>query len=244
MRYRAGSMRPFVVASLLAALGCGGTELITTDTSDGGRALEADSSYDATTDAGSVSTPCIPGQSVACVGPGGCSSNQVCKDDGSAFGPCDCAQPVESGTLDGPNTLAEASTSPESGTMPFCSPGRSIACAGPGGCISNQVCNAQGTGYGACTCSDDGSAPVCIPGQSIACTGPGGCFSNQVCDGDGKAYGPCVCSDAGSVECETPNDCGNLLGPPPPECVMCPNTQTGCAHWDCVLGICQTVYCD
>jgi hypothetical protein len=115
-----------------------------------------------------------------------------------------------------------------------------------GGCISNQVCNAAGTGYGACICSDnEGGIPVCIPGQSIACTGAGGCFANQVCNGDGTAYGPCVCSDAGFVECETPNDCTNLLGPPTPICVMCPNvSQPVCAHWDCVFGICQAVFCN
>lgn len=34
---------------------------------------------------------CVPGTSIACVGPGGCSSDQLCKDDGSGYGPCTCA---------------------------------------------------------------------------------------------------------------------------------------------------------
>ena len=41
-------------------------------------------------DSGATKTACVPGQSVACVGPGGCATNQVCNPEGSAFGPCDC----------------------------------------------------------------------------------------------------------------------------------------------------------
>jgi hypothetical protein len=33
---------------------------------------------------------CIPGQSIACGGPFGCASFQVCHDTGDAYGPCDC----------------------------------------------------------------------------------------------------------------------------------------------------------
>jgi hypothetical protein len=33
---------------------------------------------------------CVPGQSVACGGPYGCPSYQLCNDAGSAYGPCDC----------------------------------------------------------------------------------------------------------------------------------------------------------
>lgn len=33
-----------------------------------------------------------------------------------------------------------------------CTPGRSEACVGPGGCAGGQQCNAEGTGYGACDC--------------------------------------------------------------------------------------------
>jgi len=33
---------------------------------------------------------CVPGISVACVGPGACKGGQICKPDGSGFGPCDC----------------------------------------------------------------------------------------------------------------------------------------------------------
>lgn len=33
---------------------------------------------------------CAPGESVACVGPGGCSGAQVCRGDGAGFRACDC----------------------------------------------------------------------------------------------------------------------------------------------------------
>lgn len=33
---------------------------------------------------------CTPGQSIACVGPGGCKGGQVCNPDGHSFGACDC----------------------------------------------------------------------------------------------------------------------------------------------------------
>jgi hypothetical protein len=38
----------------------------------------------------SYTTACSPGRSVACVGPGACTGYQVCKGDGSGFGPCSC----------------------------------------------------------------------------------------------------------------------------------------------------------
>jgi hypothetical protein len=55
---------------------------------------------------GSAAPACVPGQSIACVGPNGCSSNQLCNDQGSSYGPCLCvsesgdAQVVESGGQD------------------------------------------------------------------------------------------------------------------------------------------------
>lgn len=36
------------------------------------------------------SPACTPGESVACVGAGGCSGGQACPPDGTGFGPCDC----------------------------------------------------------------------------------------------------------------------------------------------------------
>ncbi len=36
------------------------------------------------------SPACVPGSTQACVGPGGCSGGQVCRPEGTGFGPCDC----------------------------------------------------------------------------------------------------------------------------------------------------------
>ena len=33
---------------------------------------------------------CVPGQSIACTGPGGCFSSQVCNGDGTGYEPCVC----------------------------------------------------------------------------------------------------------------------------------------------------------
>jgi hypothetical protein len=39
---------------------------------------------------------CVPGQSLACVGPNACSGYQICEDDGSALGACLCSTAEES----------------------------------------------------------------------------------------------------------------------------------------------------
>ncbi|HSQ66925.1 MAG TPA: hypothetical protein VLM85_27085 [Polyangiaceae bacterium] len=40
-----------------------------------------------------------------------------------------------------------------------CTPGASVACAGPGGCSGAQVCSADGTSYGVCDCGDAANVP-------------------------------------------------------------------------------------
>lgn len=67
--------RVWVLALVLALAACGGSD-------DSGTELFGG-------DAGS-SGACTPGQSVACVGPGGCQGGQVCRDDGSGFEACEC----------------------------------------------------------------------------------------------------------------------------------------------------------
>jgi hypothetical protein len=67
-------------------------------------ALEACSSSSQTpSDGGSrdVTLVCVRGQSVACVGPGGCSGGQVCSADGASFGTCDCSHPSPEAGSDG-----------------------------------------------------------------------------------------------------------------------------------------------
>lgn len=50
-----------------------------------------------------------------------------------------------------------------------CVPGRSVECVGPGGCVSNQVCNADGRAFGPCACATlaDGGGTVGVsPGDA------------------------------------------------------------------------------
>jgi hypothetical protein len=85
----------------------------------------------------------------------------------------------------------------DAGQPEECVPGQSIGCVGPGGCMSNQICNASGNAYGPCQCGLDGGTPGCVPGQSVSCAGAGGCASSQVCLSDGSGYGPCDCPEGG-----------------------------------------------
>jgi hypothetical protein len=53
-----------------------------------------------TPDAGgdvSMAMTCTPGQSIACVGSGGCSGGQACTSDGSGYGACECAAGSDGG---------------------------------------------------------------------------------------------------------------------------------------------------
>ncbi|MGO8999285.1 MAG: hypothetical protein ACLQVI_38660 [Polyangiaceae bacterium] len=194
----------------LIAAGCGGSSINVAGNGDAG----------ATPDA-TVTPACIPGQSVACVGPGGCSTNQVCNGDGNGYGSCSCGTSSDSGAL-------------------ACTPGESIACVGLGGCSTNQVCNADGSGYGPCDCPPptDASTTLCVPGQSIACAGAGGCISSQVCNDSGTAYGACACAgDGGATLLCIPGQsiaCGGAYG-----CAsfqVCDESGNGYGPCDCPEG--------
>jgi hypothetical protein len=43
---------------------------------------------------------CAAGQSIACTGPGGCASGQVCKADGTGYEPCVCGGNQDAGSSD------------------------------------------------------------------------------------------------------------------------------------------------
>jgi hypothetical protein len=65
---------------------------------DGARARRGDAGGGAGT-----AGVCEPGRSVECTGPAGCRGGQVCRDDGSGWGACDCSGegvPREGGTAD------------------------------------------------------------------------------------------------------------------------------------------------
>ncbi len=52
---------------------------------------------------------CIPGRSVACVGPGGCAGGQVCRADGTGYEACVCGGGSDGGAPDG-GTASDAGT--------------------------------------------------------------------------------------------------------------------------------------
>lgn len=96
-------------------------------------------------------TACTPGISVACVGPGGCSGAQVCKDDGTGYGRCDCGGGVDSGGSDTstlPDTDVDSSVVPDS--APTDSGSDAVTEAGAGavtysGSFTSEVSYSAGT---------------------------------------------------------------------------------------------------
>src|SRR5579872_1741276 len=71
---------------------------------------------------------CTPGASVGCVGPGGCTGYQVCKDDGSGLETCRCGTAGASGggsssSSSSSSGLADASSSSGASSGPSSSSG-------------------------------------------------------------------------------------------------------------------------
>lgn len=58
---------------------------------------------------------CVPGQSIQCAGPSGCSGSQVCKVDGSGFDSCDCGH---AGNTAGTGGAGNATTKINTGGAP------------------------------------------------------------------------------------------------------------------------------
>src|SRR5665213_2412065 len=101
MVWRRRALAVFVFSSWAMAVACGRTTLEDNATDDSGTTndaadaiaiatdattiTDATAIFDATvsSDAVARSPVCIPGQSVACVGPGGCSTNQICNGPGT-----------------------------------------------------------------------------------------------------------------------------------------------------------------
>ncbi|MDI1427988.1 hypothetical protein [Polyangium sorediatum] len=193
---------------------------------------------------------CTPGEIDACYsGPPGTQIVGLCKaglktclGDGSGYGPCigevvpvpESCQTMGDDDCDG--------LSNEEGCA--CAPGATAPCyTGPEGTLDKgvckagtQICNAEGTAYGACvgqvlpateTClspededcdgliNESGVGCVCNPGSTTVCyTGPGGTLGvgickggTQTCNADGTAYGACVGQVLPAIEtCATPED--------------------------------------
>ena len=57
-----------------------------------------------------------------------------------------------------------ALTSPPDASTMLCTPNRSVACVGAGGCAGGQACNAEGSGYLPCDCGSEAEAAA--PGDA------------------------------------------------------------------------------
>jgi hypothetical protein len=105
----------------------------------------------------------------------------------------------------------------------LCTPGQIIFCTGPGACPGTQVCAADGTGYGLCSCGSGGS------GAAGGAAGAGG----------GGASAPGSCSDGILNGGETDVDCGgDATG-----CPRCAIDQACADGTDCESSLCVNQVC-
>jgi hypothetical protein len=143
---------------------------------------------------GSASTTgarCVPGASVICGGPGGCTGFQVCKSDGSGFAECDCGSGAAGGdATSGSSGASGVSASGGSGSP---SPDASGDANGSPGSNAGGDDGAQG---------DLCAAPLTIaPGQTIHATTCGGVAGiNEPCTGGPVVAIALDAPDGASVE--------------------------------------------
>jgi hypothetical protein len=98
-------MKGFVGWILFALLGCGGSSDVATTAFDG------DASGSGGSTGSDAALLCVPGQSIACVGPGACQGGQACNADGRSYAPCACGAGGDAGvTLPDGNPCAPLTT--------------------------------------------------------------------------------------------------------------------------------------
>jgi hypothetical protein len=123
-----------------------------------------------------------------------------------------------------------------------CTPGQSVACAGPAGCSGFQACNASGTGFNTCDCgggSGGGSTTSSGTATTTSTTGSGGATGSGG-GGTGGNVGSGGNSGSGggnSADCPTaePNNGGNC-NTPVTGCTYAGDVHCECwnGDWDCV----------
>jgi hypothetical protein len=160
---------------------------------------------------GGTTAVCTPGASVACTGPGGCAGGQVCNNDGSALGTCDCGAPsgsasgasganADSGSGIGSGTSGSASGAGSvSGTA---TSGSSASGGGSGGETSGGSASgsSSGSASGAAQTGTSSGGMSGSSGASVTCSGPtsqacGNCNSGMqqrsCANGQWSAWGTC-----------------------------------------------------
>src|SRR5262249_55630252 len=133
---------------------------------------------------------CTPGQSIACVGPGGCAGGQSCKADGSGYEPCDCGgsstPDAATDSADGGSNDGASGDSPDGAAT--CDP---LSPPGQQGCSAGQKCTwillaDTPAKMGRIGCVPDGTIAIgqaCTVGAAGATTGYEACVSGTVCVG-------------------------------------------------------------
>jgi hypothetical protein len=149
--------------------------------------------------AGDDSTPaqsvCVPGATVACLGPGRCQGAQVCNADGTGYGECDCGadsstvgsggQPAVGGTGAGgtggePATGGGAATSGGSGNAGTDSGASGGTTGGDGGVgASSGTSGAAGTDSGASGGTTGGDGGVGASSGTSGAAGTGGACTDS-----------------------------------------------------------------
>jgi hypothetical protein len=124
--------------------------------SNGGGAAGASAAGASGQGAGGTPMVCIPGASVACVGPGACQGGQVCKADGSGLGPCDCgAGGAAPGGAGGQSAGGAGGSSAAGGGQ-----------AGAAGCTplaADKACASNQCGVAKDGCGGEVACPACAP---------------------------------------------------------------------------------
>src|SRR5690606_2083803 len=135
--------------------------------------------YGCSGDSSGEDRACVPGASQSCAGKGDCRGYQVCNDDGSAFGACDCDAAAASG--------GEGSTSDSTST------GSSGAAGSPEELGTGGV--GGGDGGGTTSTGDGGTTNV---GSSSGGGDGSGSFPGSAGEG-GSGGGTSQCSDPPTV---------------------------------------------
>lgn len=153
---------------------------------------------------------CTAGEAIACVGPGGCAGGQVCAQDGSGYGVCECgkAPDPQGGSSSGSTTLD--SGSPDTGSSS--SGGSSSGGSSSGGSSSG--------------------------GSSSGGSSSGGSSSGGSSSSSGSTCVPKTCQQLGAQCGGIDDGCGTLLNCGDPV-IVCADDGNSCTNADCVNNKCS-----
>lgn len=170
---------------------------------------------------------CTPGQSVACVGKGGCPGGQVCEKDGSGLGECECGLVVYE---DGGNGSGGGNSSTGGGSAAGGTAGGGTGSAAGGSAGGSGSGTGGGAGSGTAGGGTGGSSS-CVSGTpcmvSTSChVGQISCTTGSpVCVDVGSAPNGTMCNDGNA--CTRTDTCvsGSCVGGNP---VSCPGPTDQC----------------